>query len=160
MAHSPDDDVAALLARVTDDLTPRQQCAEWLTAQMNEGRDADVLLAELVANGWSKDEVEPLVDEVRRKTRGNRSVLGARDRAAQASKSSLFAPNTAGRGIATNAILGAANLIGGKIGEEAREIRHRIKHGFCHQCGHNINDIKSTADRCPKCGSVIVRQEI
>jgi hypothetical protein len=156
LAHPSDDDLAARLAQVNDDVTPLQECSEWLIAQMHEGRDPDALLAELIALGWTDDDAQPLVEDARRKIRNGRGVLSARAAGAASVSRSVPTVGTGG-GLLAMAFFGAANIVSSGIAAETEEVRYRLSHGLCHQCGH---DVSHSADRCPNCDTPIIRRNV
>ncbi len=72
-------DPTANLDEVVDDLGPKEECADWILAQMTAGRPAEDLTAELIDQGWNPDDAESLVEYVRRATRHERGVVTRED---------------------------------------------------------------------------------
>ncbi len=62
------------LEEVVDDLTPKEECADWIHEQMIAGRAIADVAAELISSGWDEEEAESLVEHVRRATRHERGV--------------------------------------------------------------------------------------
>jgi coenzyme F420-reducing hydrogenase gamma subunit len=149
------DDIAARLGHVEDDVDAMDECRRWLAASMHEGVTPDELLTQLIGNGWPVEQAEQLVEEVRRKTRDSRSVLGERDRIAQPKPRPTkirYAPGI-GAAIAAKVVLAAGRAIERKIGAEADLKRARVQKGLCHECA---NDVRGCAYQCPYCGAPIV----
>lgn len=161
MSDGPED-AAARLYQITDDLSPREEWRQWLVREMWAGRDPDVLLGELVSNGWAQSEAEGLVEEARQQTRGARSVMGARNEIARVAQQAprprtvLPAPDH-GTALLASVVLGIARGIQWVISSEAREVWWRVKEGRCYKCGY---DVKASGDQRPACGSPVIRREL
>lgn len=64
------------LEHVVDDLTPREQCLDWIDDQMTtRARTPEQIAAELREQGWDPDEAESMVEAVRKATRAERGVV-------------------------------------------------------------------------------------
>ena len=76
-AHLPNDPDS--LNHIIDDLSTREQCADWIAEGLIEGRTVESLTEELVANGWHEDDASDLIEQVRRLTRNQRGVVTRND---------------------------------------------------------------------------------
>lgn len=63
------------LEHVVDDLSAKEQCADWIVEQMTGGRTPEEISGELRAQGWDPQEAEALVEYVRKATRRERGVV-------------------------------------------------------------------------------------
>jgi hypothetical protein len=66
---------ATPLDHIVDDTEELGDSREWIYRQFVDGRDADSILADLIAQGWPADDAEGLVEEQRRATRHLRGVI-------------------------------------------------------------------------------------
>lgn len=67
------------LDAVIDDLTPKEEAADWIHEQVAAGRSTADVTAELISTGWDEEEAESLVEYVRRATRHERGVTTRED---------------------------------------------------------------------------------
>jgi hypothetical protein len=156
MSNDPDD-IAARLGQVQDDVGAIDECRQWVAQSLGEGIPAEDLLAQLLAAGWRAEQAEPLIDDVRRRTREDRGVLGARDRATAATSHrpalrQIRAPDL-GSAVAANLIFAAGRAIERRIGADADLIRARVHAGLCHKCAA---DVRRHQHQCPQCGAPIL----
>lgn len=149
------DDIAARLGQVQDDVDATSECRRWLTESMREGATCEELLAQLIGNGWHRDQAEALVEEVRKQTRESRGVLTQRDRIAhpEPTPTKVIRAGNIATAIAGNLVFAAGRAIERKIGAETNVIRDRIRRGLCHKCE---KDVRGHADQCPHCGAPII----
>jgi hypothetical protein len=76
------DDPSSPLDHVVDDSSARDECVQWAFAQLGGGsQTAEEVVADLVANGWSRDDAEAIAEEARRRTRVHRGVTTREDAA-------------------------------------------------------------------------------
>src|SRR4051794_24966986 len=76
------DNIAARLERVSNDVDAVEACRSWIADSLREGASGEGVLAKLVGNGGGAERAQSLVEEVRRKPRESRGVLGTRARIA------------------------------------------------------------------------------
>lgn len=67
------------LEHVVDDLSAKEQCADWILEQLTGGRTPEQITADLCDQGWDPDEAEELVEYVRKATRRERGVITRED---------------------------------------------------------------------------------
>jgi hypothetical protein len=81
MSNEPESNVdpprveAGALDHVVDDLEARRQCADWVRAELLDGRTPEQIVSELAAAGWPADDAEGIVEDGRRQTRAERGVV-------------------------------------------------------------------------------------
>ena len=63
------------LEHVVDDLSAKEQCADWILEQMTAGRTPEEITGELRAQGWDPEEAQALVEYVRKATRRERGLI-------------------------------------------------------------------------------------
>jgi hypothetical protein len=83
-AEPPDSDDP--LAHVIDDEAARTAARKWCTERMIAGESPDDLVPQLIENGWSSDDAELIVEEVRRETRALRGVRTREDVSREAAR--------------------------------------------------------------------------
>ena len=70
---------AGALDHVVDDLEARRECADWVRAELLEGRIPEEIVEELATGGWPRDDAEGIVEEGRRQTRAERGLVTRED---------------------------------------------------------------------------------
>jgi hypothetical protein len=80
MADSPSPshtlvDAAAALSHVTDDLEQRLEADQWAQEQLLAGQSPEDLLTEMLSQGWDTADAEPIIENARKQTRGERGIL-------------------------------------------------------------------------------------
>lgn len=71
--------LSAPLEHVVDDLAPKESAADWVYDEMRQGRTLEDLTDELLAQGWSRDDADEIVEFVRKETRKERGVQTRED---------------------------------------------------------------------------------
>jgi hypothetical protein len=112
----------AQLEHVVDDLTVKEQWADWIHAELATGRTAEQIAADMVDQGWDSDEAAELVETVRKLTRAERGVV-TREEVARANYKSYRSSTSrlpfVAFGIDLGLVVAAMNLIRSVLGLRA-----------------------------------------
>jgi hypothetical protein len=71
----PPIDPVAALSNIQDDESARREAVLWAGELLIVGQAAEDLVSELIAEGWSTDEADEIVEEARKSTRRQRGVI-------------------------------------------------------------------------------------
>ena len=63
------------LNHVVDDLSSREQAADWVAGEILAGRTAEEVVEDLMEGGWDAEQATDLVEYVRRATRAERGIV-------------------------------------------------------------------------------------